>query len=143
MPLSHLLGTDGQQGDVGVAIGDLAAALIAAGPIADAINQVPQFVSIVGPDADWTIPPASHVVVPLLTASRTWSLPDVDGFPKGVDLVIVDEGRFLGFGPVLTIGVLAGSGDTIPGYPSGIYLADAGASVRLRRGLLSDVWVVV
>ncbi|WP_123834313.1 hypothetical protein [Methylobacterium currus] len=99
---------------------------------------------LIGPDADLLIPQGSvHVVIPTLTASRSWSLPDVDGYPYGQDLVIVDDGRTLGAGPTLAVIPLAGSGDAIAGYPSGITLADAGASVRLRRGLLSNVWVLV
>ncbi len=93
---------------------------------------------------DYLIPAGSvHVVIPLLTDDRTWSLFDVDGYPYGQDLVIVDEGRFLGSGPTLTVIPLAGSDDAIAGFSNGIVLADAGTSVRLRRGLLSDVWVLV
>jgi hypothetical protein len=99
----------------------------------------------IGPDADWNIPAdVVHVVIPQLTASRAWSLPDVDGYPYGQDLVIVDEGRFLGAGLTLTLGPLAGSGDTLPPWTNNLIPLDsAGAYVRLRRGVLSNVWVTV
>ncbi|MGX7707963.1 hypothetical protein [Methylobacterium sp. Gmos1] len=99
---------------------------------------------IIGPDADFPIPQGTvHVVIPQITASRGWSLPDVDGYPYGQDLVIVDEGRYLGGAYTITVQPLTGSGDAIVGFPSGLPLSDVGASVRLRRGLLSDVWVIV
>ncbi len=99
--------------------------------------------AIVGQDADWSIPgTTTHVVVPSPTASRAWSLPDVDGYPYGQDLVIADEGKFLGGAYTVTLIPLAGSGDSIRDYPSGIVMQDAGATVRLRRGLLSDTWIL-
>ncbi|WP_123834492.1 hypothetical protein [Methylobacterium currus] len=117
----------------------------AAAGAAEAVADKASLGGIVGPDLDWPIPSgAVHVVIPALATSRTWSLPDVGGYPRGQDLVIVDEGRFLGGAPTLTVVPLAGSGDAITGYPAGIPLSDAGASVRLRRGgsltceLLSD-----
>lgn len=100
--------------------------------------------AIIGLDADFVIPvTASYVVIPPITASHSWSLPNVDDYPFGQDLLIADEGRLLGSGSALTVIPLAGSGDAIAGFSNGIILADAGASVRLRRGLLSDVWVLV
>lgn len=99
--------------------------------------------AVVGPDADWVIPAtATHVVVPPLTASRVWSLPDVDTYPDSQDLVIADEGKLLGGTYTITLIPLAGSGDTIRDYPNGIVMQDAGDTVRQRRGILSDTWVV-
>ncbi|MGF3026749.1 hypothetical protein ACQVP2_28510 [Methylobacterium aquaticum] len=121
----------------------VAAAATAAAVAQDGLATRAALGGTVGPDADWTIPAgAVHVVIPPLTAARSWSLPDADGYPRGQDLVLVDEVRSLGPASGLLVIPLAGSGDSIAGFADGILLADAGASVRLRRGLLSDVWVV-
>ncbi|MGX7709138.1 hypothetical protein [Methylobacterium sp. Gmos1] len=100
---------------------------------------------IVGPDADFPIPQgAVHVVIPQITASRTWSLPDVDGYPYGQDLVIIDEKRITSPSLTLSLIPLAGSGDTIPPYGDNRILFDGSIPfVRLRRGLLDNIWSVV
>lgn len=137
-----------RQAEVAAAIEAVQADVVDLGPLERAVAQDglatrAALGGTVGPDADWTIPAgAVHVVIPPLTAARSWSLPDADGYPRGQDLVLVDEVRSLGPASGLLVIPLAGSGDSIAGFADGILLADAGASVRLRRGLLSDVWVV-
>lgn len=99
--------------------------------------------AIPGLDADWEIPSgAVHVVVPPLTASHRWELPDADTYPPGQDLVIHDERRVLvGSGLVLTLVPLAGSDDTIPGYANNEIRLDGSVPfVRLRRGYYANTW---
>jgi hypothetical protein len=98
----------------------------------------------VGPDADWLIPTRhAHYAIPPLTASRTWQLPALSGYPHGQDLVVIDEDGVLGGGVTLTLVPRAGTGDTIPGYANNRVVLGTGASLRLRRGRRSNVWVSV
>jgi hypothetical protein len=97
-----------------------------------------------GPDAAWVIPTRhAHYAIPPLTASRTWELPALSGYPHGQDLVVIDEDGVLGAGIVLTLVPRAGTGDAIPGYANYRIVLGTGACVRLRRGRRSNVWVTV
>lgn len=74
-----------------------------------------------------------------LTGPRIATLPNVDAFPLGQDLVIADES-----GPcseALTITVLPnpGTSDTIDGDGS-IILSDPYQAVRFRRGA-ANLWI--
>ncbi|TNC14934.1 hypothetical protein FF100_04990 [Methylobacterium terricola] len=112
-------------------------------PAGDVLSSAAVLSGVVGPDADWAIPAtATHAVIPPLTASRTWALPDVDAYPRSQDLVITDEEKYLGGAYTITLVPLAGSGDAIRDYPNGIVMQDAGTTVRLRRSLISNTWAL-
>lgn len=74
-----------------------------------------------------------------LTGPRIVTLPDVDAFPLGQDLVIADESGTCS--ETLTITILPGSGtgDTIAGDGS-IVLTSAFQAVRFRRGA-ANLWI--
>lgn len=74
-----------------------------------------------------------------LTGPRIVTLPDVDAFPLGQDLVIADESGACS--ETLTITILPGSGtgDTI-GSDGSIVLASPYQAVRFRRGA-ANLWI--
>lgn len=77
-----------------------------------------------------------------LTAPRTISLPDVDSFPLGQDLVIADESGACSDALTITIQPGSGTGDIIGG-PEGattIVLFSPYQAVRLRRGA-ANLWI--
>ncbi|MBB5762179.1 hypothetical protein HNR01_001799 [Methylorubrum rhodesianum] len=74
-----------------------------------------------------------------LTAARTVSLPDVDTFPLGQDLVIADESGACSESLTITIIPGSGTGDTIAGDGS-IVLTSPYQAVRFRRGA-ANLWI--
>jgi hypothetical protein len=77
-----------------------------------------------------------------LTAPRTISLPDVDTFPLGQDLVIADESGACSDTLTITIQPGPGTGDII-GSPEGattFVLSSPYQAVRLRRGA-ANLWI--
>lgn len=77
-----------------------------------------------------------------LTAPRVISLPDVDTFPLGQDLVIADESGACSDTLTITIQPGASTGDIIGG-PEGattIILFSAYQAVRFRRGA-ANLWI--
>lgn len=76
-----------------------------------------------------------------LTAPRTVSLPDVDTFPLGQDLVIADESGALSDTTTITVQPGAGTGDTIAGA-SALILSSPYQAVRFRRGA-TNLWIRV
>lgn len=77
-----------------------------------------------------------------LTAPRTISLPDVDSFPLGHDLLIADESGACSDALTITIQPGSGTGDIIGG-PEGattIVLFSPYQAVRLRRGA-ANLWI--
>ncbi|AWI90385.1 hypothetical protein C0214_20380 [Methylobacterium sp. DM1] len=77
-----------------------------------------------------------------LTAPRTISLPDVDAFPLGQDLVIADESRTCSETLTIPIQPGASTGDIIGG-PKGattIVLFSPYQAVRFRRGA-ANLWI--
>lgn len=81
-----------------------------------------------------------QVGVIALTAPRVLSLPDVDSFPLGQDLVIADESGACSDALTITIQPRAGTGDVL-GVSGGILqLFDAYQSARFRRGA-ANLWI--
>ncbi|MDV2988137.1 UNVERIFIED_CONTAM: hypothetical protein Q9R58_27940 [Methylobacteriaceae bacterium AG10] len=74
-----------------------------------------------------------------LTASRVVSLPDVDTFPLGQDLVIADESGACSDTITITVQPGAGTGDTIAGASS-IILSSPYQALRFRRGT-ANLWI--
>lgn len=77
-----------------------------------------------------------------LTSARTISLPDVDTFPLGQDLVIADESGACSDTLTITIQPGASTGDIIGG-PEGattIVLFSPYQAVRFRRGA-ANLWI--
>lgn len=77
-----------------------------------------------------------------LTAPRMISLPDVDSFPLGQDLVIADESGACSDTLTITIQPGPGTGDIIGG-PEGattIVLSSPYQAVRFRRGA-ANLWI--
>lgn len=77
-----------------------------------------------------------------LTAARTISLPDVDSFPLGQDLVIADESGACSDTLTITIQPGASTGDIIGG-PEGattILLTSPYQAARFRRGA-ANLWI--
>jgi len=81
-----------------------------------------------------------QIGVRTLTGPRIITLPDVDAFPLGQDLVIFDESGACS--DVLTITILPGPGtNDVIGVPDGsIQLFGPYQAVRLRRGA-SNLWI--
>ncbi|CAO4183360.1 hypothetical protein [Methylorubrum aminovorans] len=82
-----------------------------------------------------------------LTASRTVSLPDVDSFPFGQDLVIADESGACSDTVLIKIRPGVGTGDTIGGADTDpalgvgvVALSSPYQAVRLRRGA-ANLWI--
>ncbi|CAO4140658.1 hypothetical protein [Methylorubrum extorquens] len=81
-----------------------------------------------------------QVGVTALTAPRVLSLPNVDSFPLGQDLVIADESGACSETLTITIQPGAGTGDAI-GVPDGtIALSNPYQAVRFRRGA-ANLWI--
>lgn len=74
-----------------------------------------------------------------LTAARTVSLPDVDTYPLGQDLVIADESGACSDTLTITVQAGAGTGDTIAGAAS-LVLTSPYQAIRLRRGA-ANLWI--
>jgi hypothetical protein len=74
-----------------------------------------------------------------LTGSRIVTLPDVDAFPLGQDLVIADESGACSEALTITILPGSGTGDTIAGDGS-IVLTSPYQAVRFRRGA-ANLWI--
>ncbi len=100
--------------------------------------------TIIGQDADWTIPAsATHVAIPPLTASRTWRFSDVDSCPRGQDLVVIDEGGNLGGAYTITLTPVASSGDAIPNTTNNqILLSNQYGWSRTRAGFAPNIRVI-
>ncbi|MBA9070705.1 hypothetical protein FHR71_004475 [Methylobacterium sp. RAS18] len=94
-------------------------------------------------DADYQCLPSDvQVGVKPLMAPRTISLPDVDTFPLGQDLVIADESGACSDALAITIQPGAGTGDIIggPEGPTTIVLSSPYQAVRFRRGA-ANLWI--
>lgn len=85
------------------------------------------------------LPTDVQVGMVVLTAPRVVSLPDVDTFPLGQDLVIADESGACSDALTITIQPGAGTGDTIAGATS-IVLTSPYQGLRFRRGA-ANLWI--
>ena len=83
-----------------------------------------------------------QVGVIALTAPRVLSLPDVDSFPLGQDLVIADESGACSETLSITIQPGSGTDDVIggPDGPTTILLSSPYQAVRFRRGA-ANLWI--
>ncbi|MEN3213619.1 hypothetical protein PUR23_26855 [Methylorubrum populi] len=94
-------------------------------------------------DADYQgLPTDEQIGLVALTAPRTISLPDVDSFPLGRDIVIADESGACSDTLTITIQPGAGTGDVIGG-PDGatnIVLFTPYQAARFRRGA-ANLWI--
>lgn len=129
---------------VGVA---LAAAPVTVGGVVKTIGEFVIAAAQIGHtavnDADYTILSSDvQVGVVSLTAPRTLSLPDVDAFPLGQDLVIADESGACSDTLTITIQPGPGTDDIIggPDGPTSIVLFSPYQSARFRRGA-ANLWI--